>query len=111
MKFVNNTGDMPNEGQSEVHAFDKTGQSLISSKEKSYAKIVYPTGHPDRKKYYIRIHESVPYDPCGMHSHREQYLETNFQGVSKATFDYYMMFLKTKNFLYMTRTQRSFIND
>jgi len=46
-----------------------------------------------------------------MHSHRENYLRMSYTGVSKETFDYYMMYLKTRNALYMTRSQRSFIND
>ena len=92
--------------------FDKTGSVVISKKEKSYAKLVSTTIKNDSTdRDYLKSHENVPYDPWGMHSHRETYLDMKFKSVSKNTFDYYMMYLKTKNNLYMTRCQRSFIND
>jgi hypothetical protein len=111
MKFINNSNDMPIENKKDTTAFDKAGLLVISSKEKSYAKVVASPENPERETYYIKTHKHEPYDPWGMHSHREQYLDTVFRRVSKSTFDFYMMFLKTKNFLYMTRAQRSFIND
>lgn len=94
--------------------FDKTGSPVISAKEKVFAKVIQatdPHSGSTQSKYYIRTHDSMPYDPNGMHSHRDRWLNTSLKNVKKETFDFYMLFLKTRNSLYMTRTQRSFIND
>ena len=94
--------------------FDRTGSPEINEKEKTFAKVIETTDDKAggvHKKYYIRTHESLPYDPHGMHSHRDRWLNTAMKSVKKETFDFYMLFLKTRNSLYMTRTQRSFIND
>ena len=47
----------------------------------------------------------------GTYAKREQYVESKLQNVSKATFDFYMMYLKTKNTIYMTRARRGLTND
>lgn len=107
MKFIDNPNDVPKATKS-IFLFDKVGKLLMSQREKSYAKKV--TGSRS-DTYYIITYEGVPHDPWGMHSHREAYIQSKFKKVSKKTFDFYMLFLQTKNSLYMTRAQRSFIND
>jgi hypothetical protein len=112
MEFVNNLQQMPDDINTKATLFDKTGGVVIHKKEKSYAKVIRTISrHSSTEKYYVKVHQGVPYDPWGMFEHRENYIETKFQSVSKETFDYYMMYLKTRNSLYMTRSQRSFIND
>jgi hypothetical protein len=113
MKYVNNTdSEAPTDTKVDETLFDKTGSIVIGKKEKSYAKKISTTKNNElSERYYLKSHENVPYDPWGLHSHRETYLDMKFKSVSKNTFDYYMMYLKTKNNLYMTRCQRSFIND
>ena len=93
--------------------FDRSGEEVISKREDSYARLVKTTvlDEDPITSYYIKTYQNVPFDPSGSYGHREQYLETKFNKVSKETFDYYMLFLKTRNSLYMTRAQRSFIND
>ena len=112
MKYVNKAEDAKSDTNIKERLFDKAGEACINKKEKAFAKVITKTRRDGRSEsYHVRVHKGVPYDPWGMHSHREEYLETKFQKVSKDTFDYYMMFLKTRNMLYMTRAQRSFIND
>ena len=112
MEYVNLPEQMPDDINIQEALYDKTGGVVINKKEKSYAKIVKTINRKDSiDRYYIKVHQSVPYDPWGMYGHREKYVDTKFQSVSKETFDYYMMYLKTRNSLYMTRSQRSFIND
>ena len=112
MEYVNLPEKMPEDINIQEAIYDKTGGVVINKKEKSYAKIVKTINrHASTDRYYIKVHQSVPYDPWGMYGHREKYVDTKFQSVSKETFDYYMMYLKTRNSLYMTRSQRSFIND
>ena len=88
--------------------FNKDGQISSETKENKYAKIV---GKSNKDTYYIRTHLNVPYDPLGPYGHRENYLETKMKKVSKNTFDFYVMYLKTNNSLYLTRASRGFLND
>ena len=112
MEYVNNPEKIPDDINVEESLYDKTGGVVINQKEKSYAKLIHTVTRSDSiDKYYVKTHKSVPYDPWGMYGHREEYIDTKFNSVSKETFDYYMMYLKTRNSLYMTRSQRSFIND
>ena len=90
------------------YLFNAAGQNLESPKEKVYGKIVAKS---NRDYYYIRVHQNVPYDPLGAYSKREQYLETEMEQVSKVTFDFYMLYLKTKNSIYMTRARRGLLDD
>ena len=97
MKYVDNTDEAKEDIHFKETLFDRTGGVVINEKEKSFAKIVTTTRRDGRSdSHYVRVHKGVPYDPWGMHSHREDYLEATLKKVSKDTFDYYMMFLKTK---------------
>ena len=107
MNFVDSMSKIPKETQAEI-CFNKYGQNLDSSKEKVYGKVIAKNG---RDYYYIRVHQSVPFDPMGTYAKREQYIESKLQQVTKNTFDFYMMYLKTKNTVYMTRARRGLTND
>lgn len=88
--------------------FNKDGQVSTETKENKYAKMI---GKNNKDSYYIRTHLNVPYDPLGPYGHRENYIETKLKKVSKNTFDFYMMYLKTNNSIYLTRASRGFLND
>ena len=107
MKYID-TGDVTKD-KVEAYLFDKRGSEVLSDKELVFAKVIKAEGKNDR--HFILTHDSVPHDPWGMHKNRERSLNMNMKSASKETFDYYMLFLKTRNSLYMTRAQRSFIND
>lgn len=91
---------------------DKLGNETDNAKEQIFARVLAIDlgNNVVQNKYFLRTHNNVPYDPNGPYSHRETYLKTELKTVSKQTFDYYVMYLKTKNPIYMTRAQRSFIN-
>lgn len=107
MKYTD-TGDIIKEDVEE-YSFDKRGSHVLSSKEVVFAKVIKPEGKKDR--HFVLTYNSAPHDPWGMYKNRERNLNMSMKIVSKETFDYYMLFLKTRNSLYMTRAQRSFIND
>jgi hypothetical protein len=93
-------------------SFDRAGNPTINKKEKTFAKIDLVDG--GAQAHYIQTLNNDLYDPNnGMYSHREDNtnFELKYKKVSKDTFDFYMLFLKTKNSLYFTRAQRSFLND
>ncbi len=94
--------------QSEEHNFNKNAQKIDNPLEKSYAKIIEKNNNTS---YYIRVHQSVPLDPMGAYGKRDKFIETKMKPTSKATFDFYMMYLKTKNSIYMTKARRGFTND
>ena len=112
MKYIDDADGVNSEAHLKEVLFDRTGGVIIHDNERSFAKIVTTTRRDGKSEaHYVKVHKGVPYDPWGMHSHREDYLEAKLKQVSRDTFDFYMMFLKTRNLLYMTRAQRSFIND
>tara|TARA_B100002019_G_scaffold159141_1_gene137077 strand:- start:9478 stop:9801 length:324 start_codon:yes stop_codon:yes gene_type:complete len=89
--------------------FDKRGGEITGKKELVFSKTII--SEDSRERHYILTYQSLPLDPWGMYKGRETNLETSMKPVSKQTFDYYMLFLKTRNSLYLTRAQRSFTND
>lgn len=63
-----------------------------------------------QKVYSVLTYNNSLYDPLGTDSHRESKLNTVLKKTDKATFDYYLHYLKNRNKIYITRAQRSFIN-
>jgi hypothetical protein len=91
--------------------FNKNGEIKVEKKESFFAKIIEKVvGNKPSTCYYIRVHDSTLFDPTGTNSFRVKYLDTKMRRVSKTTFDYYMIYLKTKNSIYLTRAQRSFLD-
>jgi|694.fasta_scaffold03072_11 hypothetical protein len=111
MKFVDSYSKTDFQPSIEEQAFNKNGNAC-SPKDKVFAKFTETTLNNGVKqlKYLIATYNNSPYDPKGTDSHREATLEIKLKSVSKSVFDYYMLYLKTKNALYMTRAQRSYIN-
>lgn len=87
--------------------FGKTGDEITSHKEKVYAQILH--GETD-DQYYVRQFQGSPYDPFGTNSNRERFIETKMRKVSQAIFDFYMVYLKTKNSIYLTKASRGMLN-
>lgn len=106
MKFVEDP--ILTKEEKDISNFNRNGAEPLSKKEKVFAKIIK---EKSRTFYYVSTYQSALYDPLGNYSNRERSLETKMRSVSKDTFDYYMIYLQTKNSLYMTRAQRRFINE
>ena len=92
--------------------FDKYGDPISDSDVKSFAEIInVDIGKgQNQRKYAIMTFNNVPYDPIGIDSHRESKLRLELKATSKETFEYYLLYLRSRNGLYFTRSQRSFIN-
>lgn len=112
MKFVESLNKNDTTVGKTEESYNKSGSLLNNEKEKTFAKFTETKLKQGdyQKKYYITVHNNAPYDPYGIDSHREDKIRTNLKTVSKQTFEYYILYLKTRNLLYMTRTNRSFIN-
>ena len=114
MKFINSSDNVDNIDKKEIVEINlnKLGRPVENPDEIVFAKSIFinsPSG-PSNKKYAICIFNNQPYDPYGIDSHRESNLKLELKNVSQSTYDYYISYLKTRNSLYMTRAQRSFIN-
>jgi len=112
MKFVESYSKKDFMPEIVEESFDKDGNTLTNQKDKIYARYIETklANGTAQTKYLIATFNNVPYDPKGIDSHREANLDIKLKSVSKQSFDYYMLYLKTKNTLYMTRAQRSYIN-
>ena len=108
MKYLDpNTDKMMNQ-KIVTSNFDRAGNPPIGSKEMVYAQT---KEYSASIGFYIATYDGAPFNPSGMFSDREKYIDIKMKKVSKETFDFYMLFLKTNNSLYLTRAQRSFLND
>lgn len=102
---------IPQDEGSYEQTFNKNGEDQTEQKESFFAKIVGKSvGNKPSTCYYIRVHDSTLFDPTGTNSFRVKYLDTKMRKVSKTAFDYYMIYLKTKNSIYLTKAQRSFLD-
>ena len=108
MKFISSSDNIEdtNIDISEI-CLNKLGRPTLENDEMIFAKCITSK---NQTKYAILVYNNQPYDPYGTDSHRESKLNLILKPVSQQTYNYYVSYLKTKNSLYMTRTQRSFIN-
>jgi hypothetical protein len=112
MKFIQSHLDVENNKTSTQNLFDDKGNPLNDEKDRVWAKnLVIDLGHNQHQhQYFIRTYNNIPLDPMGPEAGRDIWRRTELKSVSQKTFDYYMLYLRSKNGLYMTRAQRSFIN-
>jgi len=112
MKYIEKLSTSDLEREKIQEEYNKQGKTVSSPKEKVFAKFTEVNVGNDKiqKKYYVITNNNCLYDPYGIDSHRERTLRTQLKSVSKQTFDYYMMYLQSRNLLYLTRANRSFIN-
>lgn len=111
MKFINSQKDSLSSRNSSEQMYDKSGV-LTSESDKIFGKILSVDlgDGKTQRKFFLRTYNNIPLDPLGPESRREIWGRTELKAVSEQTFLYYLMYLKTKNGLYFTRTQRSYIN-
>ena len=88
--------------------FDRLGNPTLTDRETVYAKrrIVNET-----EAYLVATHQDIPFNPRGTPASIEDYVNIRLKKTSQETFNFYMLFLKTNNSLYLTKAQRRFLND
>jgi hypothetical protein len=106
MKFINayNKDDFK-EDVNKIY-YDKLGK-ITQEENDSFAKTIFTNGN---EKYFVQTLRNIIYDPYGIDSHREKYLDLQYKEVSKKTFELYVAYLQTRNGVYLAKSQRSFIN-
>lgn len=110
MKFIDNTDEKVTKQSSEI-LYNING-SVAEKHEKIFARALFVDigNNKTQQKFFIRTFNNVPFDPYGADSRREIWNRTQLKQVSKQTFEYYTQYLNNKNSIYMTRTQRSYID-
>ena len=89
---------------------NRDGETVKNVKEMVFGKAVVVKDKVE-KKYFVLTYDNQIYDPLGASSTREDFIETKLKMVSKDTFDYYSIYLKTKNSIYLTKANRRFLNE
>ena len=107
MQYISENDPRILEGKKEEDYFNKNGEKVSNEKDFFFTKTI---GNNRSLSYYIREHEGILFDPTGVNSYRVKFVDTKMRKVSKTTFDFYMIYLKTKNNIYLTRAQRSFLD-
>ena len=113
MKFINSySKENVKSLDSEESIYDITGNIASSNEEKVFAKMVtINLGKKDfQRQFFVRTYNNLPFDPMGPEARRDIWRRTELKKVNENTFNFYLTYLQTKNSIYMTRTQRSFIN-
>jgi hypothetical protein len=112
MKFIEQLNKEDLNSNTVENLFDIKGYPLSDKDEKIFARALsIDIGkNKTQKQFFIRTYNNTPLDPLGPEARREIWIRTELKSVSQKTFDYYIKYLQTKNSLYMTRTQRSYIN-
>lgn len=114
MKFISSSDNIENIDKKAISeiCINKIGRQISDESERVFAKTITSDIGDGRiqMKYVIITFNNQPYDPYGADSHRESNLRLEYKPVSQQTYSYYVSYLKSKNSLYMTRAQRSFIN-
>lgn len=95
-----------------VKEYNKLGDEISHKNEKVFAKYLEVSEIEDKRKYYwIATYNNSPYDTQGPESHRENNLEIKLTKTNRQSFDYYLQYLRSKNCIYFTKANRSFINN
>jgi hypothetical protein len=111
MKYIKSHEDNIRK-QSEETLFNLRGESTDGVSEKVYSKSLNIDlgNNQAQNRYFIRIFNSTPFDPFGPEARREIWNRTELRQVSKNTFEAYNQYLATRNRIFWTKTNRSYID-
>ena len=101
MKFVSSSDEYVENPKEEI-SYNIRGE-IAESEDKIFSKVI-------NNKHFIRTFNNVPLDPFGPEAGRQIWNRTQLKAVSKTTFEHYNSYLLTRNRLFLTKTNRSYIN-
>lgn len=111
MRYVDSADKSQINTNCEKISYDKFGNNT-EAEGRVFAQVVKSNkldGSCTKKYYVLTLNNSI-YDPRGVDSSREKSLNLILKPTNQSTFDFYIMYLQTKNSLYMTHAQRGYIN-
>lgn len=100
--------NLPKQSEKYYTCFNKIGKPVVNPKENVYAKIL---NSKQGQTYYVQTYQNKILDPSMFVFNREKFAETSYKKVNKETFDFYLIYLQTNNSIYLTRANRSFLNE
>lgn len=111
MKFINNHEDKISK-ESTTAFFNVKGELTDGESEKVFSKSLSIDlgGNKTQKKFFIRTFNGTPLDPFGPEARREIWNRTELRSVSENTFEDYNNYLLTRNRIFLTKTNRGYIN-
>lgn len=111
MKFIDSHDQKISKKSTETF-FNIRGESTDNESEKVFSKSLSVDlgGGKIQNKYFVRTFNNVPLDPFGPEAGREIWNRTELKSVSENTFENYNKYLSTKNRIFLTKVNRSYIN-
>lgn len=111
MKFIDSHDQKITKQSTETY-FNLKGEITDGESEKVFSKsLSVDLGHGKvQNKYFIRVFNNQPLDPFGPEAGREIWNRTDLKQVKMSTFENYNNYLLTRNRIFLTKTNRSYIN-
>lgn len=111
MKFIDSHDQKITKETTEAF-FNIRGELTDGQSEKVFSKSfsVDLGGGKIQNKYFIRTFNNVPLDPFGPEAGREIWNRTELKTVSEIAFENYNNYLLTRNRIFLTKVNRSYIN-
>lgn len=111
MKFID-SHDQKISKESKETSFNIRGKETDDVNEKIFSKSLVIDLDEDKKqeKFFVRIFGGIPLDPFGPEAGREIWNRTSMRQVSKTTFESYNNYLSTRNRIFLTKANRSYID-
>jgi hypothetical protein len=111
MKFIDSHDQKINKDSHE-QLFNIRGEETDNKDDKIFSKTLSIDlgNNQSQDRYFIRIFNNIPFDPFGPEARREIWNRTSLRQVSKSTFENYNHYLGTRNRIFLTKTNRSYID-
>lgn len=111
MKFID-SHDQKISKQSTETLYNQKGEITINKDDKIFSKSlnIELGGGKTQNKYFIRVFNNQPFDPFGPEARRDIWNRTDLKQVKELTFENYNNYLSTRSRLFLTKTNRSYIN-
>jgi hypothetical protein len=111
MKFID-SHDQKISKESTTAYFNLKGELTDGESEKVFSKsLSINLGNGKfQNKYFIRVFNNQPLDPFGPEAGREIWNRTDLKQVKHTTFENYNNYLLTRNRIFLTKVNRSYIN-
>jgi hypothetical protein len=90
-----------------VTAYDINGEEIDTTRELSFAEV---RNNNDVTQYLISTYRYEPFNPTGTDAHKTGGSDTTLQQVPESLFNFYVLFLRTKNLAYFHKVRRGMLD-
>jgi hypothetical protein len=112
MKYIDNAEEVKKTiAKTEVSMYDTSGlPTKIAKRSVCRSQKITRLNGDEQLSFFINTLNGTLYDPHGVDSTKRISMMFKEKSVDTKTFENYLKYLRSRNNLYMTRAQRSFIN-